>query len=843
VKDPDPEASDPYLAFADRFLQSGQREIPESWPESVRERCRFFLEVMDLGSPAPESLPEVFGPERGILTPGDEPLPVGSEWSGKEPERPPQGEGQRYVVEREIARGGMGRILLAQDRNLRRLIAMKVMLDPERGAASRFLAEAQATAQLEHPNICPVYDVGIDPAGRAFFTMKLVRGRTLKEIMSAGDLSLTRLIQILQQVAMGVDFAHSRGVVHRDLKPSNVMIGDYGEVLVMDWGLAKISSGDSRGDGGASDAISTARSDQGAVTFDGAVQGSVAYMAPEQARGAAKMIDERTDVFGLGAILYHILCGSPPYPEDNPPLALERARRAEIVPPRASAPHRDIPSALEQVCLKALSARKEERHQNAREFHDELQRYIEGIHDAERRAADARRLREVAARHLAEYQSVLEEARTLAEKRTALLKEIHDCDSEEDKQRLWSLEEELEECSQRAEGEFRETTTTYQAVLNIDPGDRPSRSALADLYLKRLEETEGRGESEAAAVYAGLVAHFQSEAHAARLRGDGMLELDSRPSGAEVYLHRFRQRGRRLVEEGGELVGRTPIERPLPMGSYLLVLKLRGYRETRYPVLIERCGAHQSVVHLYEDSSIPPGFIHVPAGPAIVGGTSDVSLPRQRSWIGDLFVGEFPVTFEAYCAFLNDPQRGAAVDEFLPFFGREYYTVENAKGEHVPRLDPALPVFAIPAAAALEYCRWYGRKIGREGVRLLREIEWEKCARGADGRIFPWGNRFDWSFAKGGRSRKGEPYPEPVGRFARDSSPYGIRDLAGCVREFTGDWFAENYRACRGGSWFNGFENIFRADMRTYCREGNRVTDIGFRVAFDGRPSREGGGS
>jgi formylglycine-generating enzyme required for sulfatase activity len=166
--------------------------------------------------------------------------------------------------------------------------------------------------------------------------------------------------------------------------------------------------------------------------------------------------------------------------------------------------------------------------------------------------------------------------------------------------------------------------------------------------------------------------------------------------------------------------------------------------------------------------------------------------------------------------------------------------VEGPRGELVPGTDPAWPVFAIPAAAALAYCRWFGRKIGR-AVRLLTEIEWEKCARGADGRLYPWGNRFDWSFTKGGRSREGEPYPEPVGRFPADRSPYGIRDLAGCVRELTDGWFAEGHRACRGGSWFNGFEIVFRADFRTPCREGNRVTDVGFRVAFGGAPGAGGG--
>jgi formylglycine-generating enzyme required for sulfatase activity len=824
-----------YFEFTERLLETGDREIPGSWPDDVRERCRFFLQVMDLGSEAAASpdIPIEETENEGIPEPGADILEAGP------PAPRPLSDG-RYTIEGEIARGGMGRILLTHDRNLRRRIAMKVMLDPEGGARSRFLAEAQATAQLEHPNICPVYDLGVDPEGRAFFTMKLVHGRTLKEIIGAGDHSLTRMVQILQGVAMGVDFAHSRGVVHRDLKPSNVMIGDYGEVLVMDWGLAKIARRSEGGGGDAPEAISTARKDLGAITLDGAIQGSIPYMAPEQARGEAAAVDEATDVFGLGAILYEVLCGAPPHPEEDSRMALARARRGDVVPPRARAPGRDIPSALEDLCLRALSPAKEDR-PSAREIHDALQRYIEGIHDAERRAADARRLAEAAAARVAEHRSARGEAAAIEARRRDLLAAVHDHDSEEEKAGLWRIEEELEEARGRAEAAFRDAASTYQAVLNVDPGHRPARSALADLYLEKMDEAEARGDREAAGLYAGLVAHYHDGRHGARLRGDGELTLDSRPSGAEAILFRYRERGRRLVEEGGQVLGKTPLRRELPMGSYLLVLRSPGLREVRYPLLVERCGRHEAVVTLHPEASIPPGFIFVPGGPAIVGGDSESfrPLPRGRPGIPDLFVGEYPVTFGEYCAFLNDPETvQEGFEDLLPLGDRDRYTVVASGGTQVPRLDPACPVLGIPVSAAMRYCRWLGRRIGRP-VRLLTEIEWEKCARGADGRIFPWGNRFDWSFTKGGRSRKGQPSPEPVGRFSADHSPYGIRDLAGCVREFTADLFAENHRACRGGSWFNGFEITFRADMRTYCREGNRVSDIGFRVAFGG--GAEGG--
>jgi len=267
---------------------------------------------------------------------------------------------RRYEVGRTVARGGMGAILEARDLGLRRRVAMKVMLDPEgapREHVLRFLAEAQVTGQLEHPGVVPVHELGQDPDGQVFYTMKFVQGATLKEILqrlaardpaALAKYPLNALLTIFLKACDAVAFAHSRGVIHRDLKPENLMVGDFGEVLVMDWGLAKVlQPSGAEGTRSAADAgqvaqptsargIDSVRGDvegAAAMTLDGDVLGTPAYMAPEQARGKVVELDARTDIYALGAVLYHILTLRPPVEGKTVQDLLRNVASGRITPP------------------------------------------------------------------------------------------------------------------------------------------------------------------------------------------------------------------------------------------------------------------------------------------------------------------------------------------------------------------------------------------------------------------------------------------------------------------------------------------------------------------------------
>ncbi|HVE77709.1 MAG TPA: serine/threonine-protein kinase [Gemmatimonadaceae bacterium] len=242
----------------------------------------------------------------------------------------PDTSGTKYDIIEPIGRGGMGTVYRARDRELDRDVAFKVLRDPAPGGdgAARMLREARVLARLEHPGLVPVHDVGTLPDGRPYYVMKLVRGEPLDAYVRAARTSLEERLRILQRLCEAVAFAHAHGVIHRDLKPQNVMIGRFGEVLVMDWGVAKVA-GAPPDDG----ACSTAPPTPG-DTAPGTVLGTPGYMPPEQAAGGAADVDERADVFALGAVLGFLLDAPRDIAGAIPPAL--RAIRA-----RATAPARE----------------------------------------------------------------------------------------------------------------------------------------------------------------------------------------------------------------------------------------------------------------------------------------------------------------------------------------------------------------------------------------------------------------------------------------------------------------------------------------------------------------------
>lgn len=294
----------------------------------------------------------------------------------------------RYQVQGLVGKGGMGAVYRVLDRSLLRHSALKVLhreMAREERHLRRFVDEAQITGQLDHPNIVPIHELGRDETGAPYFTMKLVAGRTLdRAIADAGDRRLEpdrlgELLQVFVKVCEAVAFAHHRGVVHRDLKPQNIMVGDFGEVYLMDWGLAYLLPAD-RPSGERRVRLGEPGDETAAADASGTepVLGTPRYMAPEQV-DEEKAIDERTDVFALGAILYHLLTGHPPYTEESYFSLLVQVAACNIPPPEATcAEGHLIPPTLSRLAMKALSPRREDRHDSVAELRGDIERFLRG---------------------------------------------------------------------------------------------------------------------------------------------------------------------------------------------------------------------------------------------------------------------------------------------------------------------------------------------------------------------------------------------------------------------------------------------------------------------------------
>jgi serine/threonine protein kinase len=370
------------------YAISSRVEVP--YPATVQTGSVVFV----VGVERLEDVPDIdSGGPQGEAVSGAEDVAVLQGEMGNAPVR------MEYALRREIARGGMGQIYEGTDPLLSRQVAVKVSSVSQDGRDLRFTKEAKILAHLAHPNIVPIYAIGSDELDRPFYSMKLVKGRTLQAII--GGLrdnepetcllySRDRLLTVFHKILDAMAFAHSKGVLHRDLKPENIMVGEYGEVLVMDWGLAKIL--------GETEEVLAPVTDSGGFdelgrTMDGAVLGTPQYMSPEQAEGMVSDLDVRSDIYALGAILYAILTLRPPVEGGSLEEILSKVKEGNITSMERQQPTqtagtelsrpvalgRGVPEALKAVTLKAMARVREDRYQDADAFIADLEAYQHGF--------------------------------------------------------------------------------------------------------------------------------------------------------------------------------------------------------------------------------------------------------------------------------------------------------------------------------------------------------------------------------------------------------------------------------------------------------------------------------
>lgn len=290
-------------------------------------------------------------------------------------------EAGRFDYQGRVGAGGMGTVHAARDRTLLREVAIKVLApglasDPKH--VKRFMAEAQIQAQLDHPNIVPVHDLVVHSEDAKYFTMRLVRGRTLADWIIATHSepappeTLREMLGVFLKVCDAVAFAHSRGVLHLDMKPENIIVEDFGAVYLMDWGLSRLMSPAPGGGPG----VTISPEAEGALVSG--VIGSPSYMSPEQAMGTAGVVTERTDVFGLGAVLYAILAGRPPYVADSLNEVLEKARNGDRPALPRSPRGVPVPARICHITMRALANDPADRHASVVDLKRDVEAFLQG---------------------------------------------------------------------------------------------------------------------------------------------------------------------------------------------------------------------------------------------------------------------------------------------------------------------------------------------------------------------------------------------------------------------------------------------------------------------------------
>lgn len=760
----------------------------------------------------------------------------------------------RYEMGESLGQGGGGRVLRAFDRVLGRHVAMKILRPESAEHATilqRFVFEAQTTGRLEHPNIVPIYDFGALPSGEVFYTMREVRKHSLREVLhelrrrsdwAEEEYNLVRMVMILQQVCQALHYAHVRGVVHRDIKPDNIMLGDYGEVLVMDWGLARTLSTLSPHPQGLPKNLDEL----------GQTLGTPAYMSPEQARGELDLVDQLSDVYSLGALLYEILTLEAPYRGNSPLDIMWSVVDGNLQIPSERCPDREIPEELESICLRAMAHGRHARFQSAKQLHDALADWIEGIQprEANERALEGHAL----AQRYKMLRHKLEALHVRVKLQAAQIKEWEPISK---KRALWAIEDEREQAALEGAQVFGQAVAHFTQALAYQPDHEEAKRGLATLYWTRFELAEAEGDISNALYFRALVARYDdAKIYQDLLREEVVLDLSCTTS-AQATLYPLVEQDRRLLPGPAQALGPTPLRfEGVRTGSYLLNIKPAHGVELHYPLYLERGQDLSLTVDPPPAELYREGFAFIPQGHYISGGDPSAfdSRPAERVFVTAFFLSVYPVTFREYLAWLNalflsNPDealrraphlRGSdgmlvRFDEALQQWVPDEILIEGQARSLYPIGEGHewdLPVVGVNMDDAQAYIKW---RSAQDGIayRLPHEHELEKAGRGVDGRLFPWGNRFDSTFCKMRFSRPDASQLEPVGIFEADRSLYGVCDLAGGVQEWceaTGD-----YRLgapVKGGGWNQDRRSCHLAS-RIRVMAIARTASTGFRLAYD----------
>ncbi|MEN7972279.1 MAG: bifunctional serine/threonine-protein kinase/formylglycine-generating enzyme family protein [Verrucomicrobiota bacterium] len=780
---------------------------------------------------------------------------------------------EHYTDIEPLGQGSFGEVHSARDVLLGRKVAIKSIKERFRGddeVVDRFLKEARGTAQLEHPNIMPVHEAGVDERFGVFFTMKKIEGEDLKEILDKlqantafyeKTYSFNFLLEVFLAVCNGVAFAHSKGVIHRDLKPANIMVGQYGEVLILDWGLVK--KVDSEGDSDADVHLRMDGAEGGSETLDGAVSGTPNYMSPEQADGRVQDVGFQSDVYSLGSILYHILTYYPPFEKAQIRRLLENVKTGNFIPPRKRFPERMIPRELEAICLKAMSLHPIARYHSVEYLAQDVRNYIGNFDVKAYRAPRWMRFWKTCKRNpvkagvaaaavsafllafgaqrtmlYGSYSSSIGraaelrlEGNRLVDEATGLYDELQVLGAESELKERSLREIELEALLEARDTEIAAKYNVAEALYESVPEMYRKKPAVHEGYVgimrRRIDLALHRKQYERARQWLETVrlriAQPDVQVGAETLRklekvqdliaGKGRLEITGPDSIHDVIVWPMLEDEDTPCMVQGDAVkhGKLPVQiDTIAKGSYILQVTCADGGMVPYSVHVGHGEMKQ--VDLDVPGSIPDGMVYVPAGDFIFGGEDSHFYRERRRSLPSFFIKKHEVTVAEYLEFWETLSGSDLKSEYksrIRFHPQDRRFVEawDEQGDLADeRLSLEYPVVGIPLEAAKAFCEWKSRRMGAS-IRLPTAMEWEKAARGVDGRRYVWGNGFpkgaNFALTMGNKKGKARfPLWAPPGKFIRDVSVYGAYDMAGNVREMTSTLLPGNdtFYQLKGGS-------------------------------------------
>ncbi|MDP6957484.1 MAG: protein kinase, partial [Planctomycetota bacterium] len=666
----------------------------------------------------------------------------------------------RYKIIRQIGRGGMGIVYEAVDSVLKRKIALKVLREDmlDAGVAKRLEKEALTAARLKHPHIVTLYESGVID-GTRFLAMELVQGATLRDWLISGNITMDQKVSILEDVARAVEYAHTRGVVHRDLKPGNVMLDEESRPMIMDFGLARLLD------------------DATAMSRKGAMVGTPGYMAPEQITGSGS-VDGRTDIYALGVMMYELLSNRLPFDGYSAPEICRKIIETDPLPIEG------LPPELAAILQKAMARDRMSRFATAGEFADELRRYREGepvqvcpptlMQSVQRtvrrhRAASTGITVMVLAVVLAFFFFLWFEGYQKRSRAEELLTKATESERQYENLsvRLLDLQTEIRKAEAKLnprapkvekEGVWKmkqvredlelELLRTEARIIGFCVAalsdDDLAAEKLLDFQWKRFLQSQVEGDQTAAEMYAESIRQMAEDRSLSewieKLDSGGRVGIDSTPRAdfLDIYLFEESLSGpRETVEIEKDLS--LPFRREgLKPGSYLFVLRKRGFREVRFPVLVGIGTETESNVRLLSGKDIGDQYVYVPAGPFISGDPKAyLGAPRKPSvFVDNFLIGKYEVTRAEYLLFLNDLLKKGFHDEALRYVPSD--AIENSKQyrqifRHDHRtesdfyllegLNPQAPVTSVRWADAEAYANWLSKKSGHT-YRLPTGLEW-----------------------------------------------------------------------------------------------------------------------